>query len=76
MVEVSASCVLAAAQERLWELLSDVRGYPEWVVGTDEVLGVDGGAGGLAGRVMRPRIARDDRRTVANFAELVRREAG
>ena len=42
MIEVSQTCVLPVAQERVWDLLTDVRRYADWVVGTDEVLDVDG----------------------------------
>ncbi len=43
-IEVTASAVIAAAPERLWELVSDTSRYAEWVAGTAAVLRTDGPA--------------------------------
>ena len=121
MIEVSASCVLPAAQPRVWEgavyrernpVLGPWKTRTSWRVeefvpprrqvhvsgdfplservdvilelahereGTRFTLTLRGRpalgvAGALAGRLMRPRIGRDNRRTIASFAELVRRD--
>lgn len=42
MMEVTASAVVPAPPERVWELLSDTSRYAEWVAGTDEVTRTDG----------------------------------
>ena len=44
MVEVTASAVLAAPPERVWELISDTTRYAEWVEGTAAVPRTDGPA--------------------------------
>jgi uncharacterized protein YndB with AHSA1/START domain len=44
VLTVSASRVLAAGPERVWELIGDTRRYAEWVVGTDAVTRTDGPA--------------------------------
>lgn len=43
-IEVTASAVIAAAPERLWELVSDTSRYAEWVAGTAVVTRTDGPA--------------------------------
>ncbi|MBA2630459.1 MAG: SRPBCC family protein [Thermoleophilaceae bacterium] len=43
-MEVSASAVIAAPQERVWEVLGDTGRYAEWVAGTDEATRTDGPA--------------------------------
>jgi carbon monoxide dehydrogenase subunit G len=42
MMEVTASAVVPAPPERVWELLSDTSRYAEWVAGTDAVTRTDG----------------------------------
>jgi carbon monoxide dehydrogenase subunit G len=44
MLEVTASAVVPASQERVFELLCDTVRYPEWVTGTDAVTRTDGPA--------------------------------
>ena len=44
MLEVTASAVVPAPAERVFELLSDTARYPEWVTGTDAVTRTDGPA--------------------------------
>ncbi|MEA2330292.1 MAG: hypothetical protein QOH58_430 [Thermoleophilaceae bacterium] len=44
MIEVTASAVVPAPPERVFELLSDTERYPEWVTGTDAVTRTDGRA--------------------------------
>jgi carbon monoxide dehydrogenase subunit G len=44
MLHVTASAVVPASQERVFELLSDTARYPEWVTGTDAVTRTDGPA--------------------------------
>jgi carbon monoxide dehydrogenase subunit G len=43
-LEVTASAIVPAAPERVFELLSDTARYPEWVTGTDAVTRTDGPA--------------------------------
>lgn len=43
-IEVKASAVIAAAPQRLWELVSDTSRYAEWVAGTAAVPRTDGPA--------------------------------
>lgn len=43
-IEVTASAVIAAPLERLWELVSDTGRYAEWVAGTAAVSRTDGPA--------------------------------
>jgi carbon monoxide dehydrogenase subunit G len=42
MIDVTASAVVAAPPEQVWELLSDSSRYAEWVEGTDAVTRSDG----------------------------------
>jgi len=44
MLEVTASAVVPAPAERVFELLSDTARYPEWVTGTNAVTRTDGPA--------------------------------
>ena len=44
MLEVTASAVVPAPAERVFELLCDTSRYPEWVTGTDAVTRTDGPA--------------------------------
>ena len=44
MLQVTASAVVPASQERVFELLSDTARYSEWVTGTNEVTRTDGPA--------------------------------
>ena len=44
MLHVTASAVVPASQERVFELLSDTARYPEWVTGTNAVTRTDGPA--------------------------------
>jgi carbon monoxide dehydrogenase subunit G len=44
MLHVSASAVVPASQERVFELLSDTARYSEWVTGTNAVTRTDGPA--------------------------------
>lgn len=44
MLQVSASAVVPAPQERVFELLSDTARYSEWVTGTNAVTRTDGPA--------------------------------
>jgi carbon monoxide dehydrogenase subunit G len=44
VLEVTASAVVPAPAERVFELLSDTARYPEWVTGTDAVTRTDGPA--------------------------------
>jgi carbon monoxide dehydrogenase subunit G len=44
MLHVTASAVVPASQERVFELLSDTARYSEWVTGTDSVTRTDGPA--------------------------------
>ena len=44
MLQVTASAVVPASQERVFELLCDTARYPEWVTGTDAVTRTDGRA--------------------------------
>src|SRR3954470_320810 len=44
MLQVSASALVPASQERVFELLSDTARYSEWVTGTDAVTRTDGPA--------------------------------
>src|SRR5579884_2108252 len=43
-IKVTASTVIAAPPERLWELVSDTSRYAEWVAGTAAVTRTDGPA--------------------------------
>jgi uncharacterized protein YndB with AHSA1/START domain len=43
-IEVTASTVIAAPPEAVWELVSDTSRYAEWVVGTAAVTRTDGPA--------------------------------
>src|SRR3954466_9975325 len=44
MLQVSASALVPASQERVFELLSDTARYSEWVTGTNAVTRTDGPA--------------------------------
>ena len=44
MLEVTASAVVPASAERVFELLCDTARYPEWVTGTEAVTRTDGPA--------------------------------
>jgi len=44
MLEVTASAVVPASAERVFELLCDTERYPEWVTGTNAVTRTDGPA--------------------------------
>ena len=44
MLEVTASAVVPASQQRVFELLCDTARYSEWVTGTDAVTRTDGPA--------------------------------
>jgi carbon monoxide dehydrogenase subunit G len=44
MLEVTASAIVPARAERVFELLSDTARYPEWVTGTEAVTRTDGPA--------------------------------
>jgi carbon monoxide dehydrogenase subunit G len=44
MLEVTASALLPAPPERVWELVCDTTRYAEWVEGTQEVTRTDGPA--------------------------------
>jgi carbon monoxide dehydrogenase subunit G len=44
MLQVTASAVVPASQERVFELLSDTARYSEWVTGTNAVTRTDGPA--------------------------------
>jgi carbon monoxide dehydrogenase subunit G len=44
MLEVTASAVVPAPAERVFELLCDTQRYPEWVTGTNAVTRTDGPA--------------------------------
>jgi carbon monoxide dehydrogenase subunit G len=44
MLQVTASAVVPASQERVFELLCDTARYPEWVTGTNAVTRTDGPA--------------------------------
>jgi len=44
MLHVTASAIVAAPQDAVFELLSDTARYPEWVTGTDAVTRTDGPA--------------------------------
>ena len=44
MLHVTASAVVPASQERVFELLSDTARYSEWVTGTNAVTRTDGPA--------------------------------
>jgi len=44
MIEVTASVLVPAPPERVWELLSDTSRYAEWVAGTEQVTRTDGPA--------------------------------
>jgi carbon monoxide dehydrogenase subunit G len=44
MLHVTASAVVPASSEDVFELLSDTARYPEWVTGTDAVTRTDGPA--------------------------------
>jgi hypothetical protein len=44
MLQVTASAVVPASQERVFELLSDTSRYSEWVTGTNAVTRTDGPA--------------------------------
>jgi uncharacterized protein YndB with AHSA1/START domain len=44
MLEVTASAIVPAPAERVFELLSDTARYPEWVTGTEAVTRTDGPA--------------------------------
>jgi carbon monoxide dehydrogenase subunit G len=44
VLEVTASAVVPAPAERVFELLSDTARYPEWVTGTEAVTRTDGPA--------------------------------
>jgi uncharacterized protein YndB with AHSA1/START domain len=44
MLHVTATALLAAPPERVWDLVSDTRHYAEWVEGTDAVTRTDGPA--------------------------------
>jgi carbon monoxide dehydrogenase subunit G len=44
MLQVTASAVVPASQERVFELLCDTERYPEWVTGTNAVTRTDGPA--------------------------------
>jgi carbon monoxide dehydrogenase subunit G len=44
MLQVTASAVVPASQERVFELLCDTARYPEWVTGTNAVPRTDGPA--------------------------------
>jgi carbon monoxide dehydrogenase subunit G len=43
-LEVTASAIVSAAPDRVFELLCDTARYPEWVTGTDAVTRTDGPA--------------------------------
>jgi len=43
-IKLTASAVIPAAPERIWELLCDTSRYSEWVAGTDAVTRTDGPA--------------------------------
>jgi carbon monoxide dehydrogenase subunit G len=44
MLHVTASAIVPASQERVFDLLSDTGRYPEWVTGTNAVTRTDGAA--------------------------------
>lgn len=44
MLHVTASAVVPASQEQVFELISETARYPEWVIGTDAVTRTDGTA--------------------------------
>jgi carbon monoxide dehydrogenase subunit G len=44
VLEVTASAIVPAPAERVFELLSDTARYPEWVTGTEAVTRTDGPA--------------------------------
>jgi carbon monoxide dehydrogenase subunit G len=44
MLHVTASAIVPAPQDRVFELISDTARYPEWVTGTDAVTRTDGPA--------------------------------
>lgn len=43
-IEVTASAVMPATPERVWELVSDTSRYADWIAGTAEVTRTDGPA--------------------------------
>ena len=57
MPTVSSSIEIAASEERVWDLESDPRRYPEWVVATDRMLDVP--SDGFATKGHLPRVRRD-----------------
>jgi carbon monoxide dehydrogenase subunit G len=44
VIEVIASAIVPAPQQRVWEAICDTSRYAEWVEGTDEVTRTDGPA--------------------------------